>query len=46
MNMDKYLVPEPIGEGELNVQWTRLKREFDLFLTASDKKAQSGAVRA
>ena len=39
-------MPEPIGEGELNVQWTCFKREFGLFLTASGKKAESGAVRS
>ena len=43
--MEKYLVPEPIGEGELSYQWIRFKREFDQFLTAIGKADASGAVK-
>ena len=36
--MEKCLAPEPItGEGDLNEQWRRFKREFLLFLTATEK---------
>lgn len=35
--MEKYLAPEPIGEGELSDLWRRFKREFTLFLTAISK---------
>lgn len=35
--MEKYLAPEPIGEGELSDLWRRFKREFTQFLTAIDK---------
>ena len=43
--MEKYLVPEPIGEGELSDQWSRFKREFAQFLTAIGKSDASGAVK-
>ena len=29
--MEKYLVPEPGGESDLTDQWTRFKKEFNLF---------------
>ena len=29
--MDKYLAPEPIGEGDLHPQWKRFSREFGHF---------------
>ena len=35
--MEKYLVPEPVGEGDLTDQWTRFKKEFILFLFAIGK---------
>ena len=35
--MEKYLAPEPIGEGELSDLWRRFKREFTLFLMAIGK---------
>ena len=33
--MEKYLVPEPVGEGDLTDQWT--SKEFNLFLLAIGK---------
>ena len=43
--MEKYLVPEPIGEGELSDKWIWFKREFVQFLTAIGKADASGAVK-
>ena len=36
--MDKYLAPEPIGEGDLHSQWKRFSREFSQFLVAVGKR--------
>ena len=33
--MEKYLVPEPVGEGNLTAQWTHFKKEFGQFWIAS-----------
>ena len=43
--MEKYLVPEPIGEGELSDQWRRFKNEFTQFLTATDKMGSSEQIK-
>eukprot|EP00731_Ephydatia_muelleri_P038193 Em0676g2a len=43
--MEKYLVPEPIGEGELSDQWIWFKRLFDQFLTAIGKANASGGIK-
>ena len=43
--MEKYLVPEPVGEGDLTDQWTRFKKEFGLFLTAIGKGDSASAVK-
>ena len=43
--MEKYLVPEPIGEGDLTDQWTRFKKEFNLFLLAIGKADASGGMK-
>ena len=44
--MEKFLAPEAItGEGDLNEQWRRFKREFSLFLTATDKGAASEKIK-
>ena len=43
--MEKYLAPEPIGEGELHEQWKRYKREFKQFLTAVGQDDATGAVK-
>ena len=43
--MEKYLVPKPIGKGELSNQRIRFKREFDQFLTAIGKADASGAFK-
>ena len=38
--------PEPItGEGDLNEQWRRFKREFLIFLTATEKGAASEQIK-
>ena len=39
--MEKYLAPEPIGEGDLNEQWKRFKREFEQFLVAVGKDKET-----
>ena len=39
--MEKYLAPEPIGEGDLNEQWKRFKREFEQFLVAVGKEKEA-----
>ena len=44
LKMEKYLVPEPVGEGDLTDQWTRFKKEFGLFLTAIGKGDSASAV--
>ena len=31
LEMEKYLVREPVGEGDLSEQWTRFKEEFGQF---------------
>eukprot|EP00731_Ephydatia_muelleri_P019632 Em0012g457a len=44
--MEKFLAPEPItGEGDLNEQWRRFKREFLIFLTATEKGAASEQIK-
>ena len=43
--MEKYLVPEPVGEGDLTDQWTRFKKEFNLFLLAIGKADASGGMK-
>ena len=43
--MEKYLVPKPIGEGELSEQRIRFKREFDQFLTAIGKAGADVPVK-
>eukprot|EP00731_Ephydatia_muelleri_P000916 Em0001g916a len=43
--MEKYLVPEPVGEGDLTDQWTRFKKEFNLFLLAIGKADASGGIK-
>lgn len=43
--MEKYLVPEPIGEGELSDQWRRFKNKFTQFLTATDKEGASEQIK-
>ena len=43
--MEKYLVPEPVGEGNLTDQWTRFKKEFNLFLLAIGKADASGGMK-
>ena len=43
--MEKYLVPEPVGEGNLTDQWTHFKKEFGLFLTAIGKGDSAFAVK-
>ncbi|KAL5510796.1 hypothetical protein EMCRGX_G006398 [Ephydatia muelleri] len=43
--MDKFLAPEPIGEGDVYYQWVRFKREFEQFLLAVGKGDASGAVK-
>ena len=30
-------MPEPSGEGDLNEQWKRFKREFEQFMVAVQK---------
>ena len=39
--MEKYLVPELTGQGELSDQWRRFKNEFTQFLTVTDKAGSS-----
>ena len=29
--MEKYLVPDQVGEGDVTEQWQRFKKEFALF---------------
>eukprot|EP00731_Ephydatia_muelleri_P034422 Em0059g7a len=43
--MEKYLAPEPIGEGDLHDQWRRFKREFTQFLTAVGKGSADEKVK-
>ena len=43
--MEKHLVPEPIGEGDLTSHWIRFKREFTQFLTATEKGDASEQVK-
>eukprot|EP00731_Ephydatia_muelleri_P009792 Em0005g378a len=43
--MEKYLVPEPVREGDLTDQWTRFKKEFNLFLLAIGKADASGGIK-
>ena len=43
--MEKHLVPEPIGEGDLTSHWIRFKREFTQFLTATEKGDASKQVK-
>ena len=43
--MEKYLVPEPVGEGDLRDQWTRFKKEFNQFLLAIGKADASGGMK-
>ena len=43
--MEKYLVPEPVGEGDLTDQWTRFKKEFNLFLLAIGKVDALGGMK-
>jgi len=43
--MEKYLVSEPIREGELPEQWLRFKKEFNQFLTAVGKADATSAVK-
>ena len=43
--MEKFLAPEAIMRGDLNEQWRRFKREFLLFLTATDKGVASEKIK-
>ena len=44
--MEKFFAPEAItGEVDLNEQWRRFKREFLLFLTATDKGEASEKIK-
>ena len=43
--MEKYLVPETVGEGYLSDQWTRFKKECSLFLLAIGKADASGGMK-
>ena len=43
--MEKFLAPEPIGEGDVYDQWVRFKKEFEQFLLAVGKGDASGAVK-
>ena len=43
--MEKFLAPEPIGEGDAYKQWVRFKKEFEQFLLAAGKGDASGAVK-
>ena len=43
--MEKYLVPEPVGEGDLTDQWARFKKEFNLFLVAIGKADASSGMK-
>ena len=43
--MEKQLIPEPIGEGDLSSHWIRFKREFTQFLTATEKGSASEQVK-
>ena len=43
--MEKFLAPEPIGEGDVYDQWVRFKKEFEQFLLAAGKGDASGAVK-
>ena len=43
--MEKQLIPEPIGEGDLSSHWVRFKREFTQFLTATEKGSASEQVK-
>ena len=42
--MEKYLVPESVGEGDLTDQWMKFKKEFNLFLRAIGKADASGGT--
>ena len=43
--MEKYLVPDQVGEGDITDQWLRFKKEFALFLTALGKDKAESAVK-
>ena len=43
--MEKYLVPDQVGEGDITEQWQRFKKEFALFLTALGKDKADSAVK-
>ena len=43
--MEKYLVPDQVGEGDVTEQWQRFKKEFALFLTALGKDKADSAVK-
>lgn len=44
--MDKFLAPEPLKDGpDLPEQWKKFKRDFDLFLRATNKHNKSDALR-
>ena len=42
--MEKYLVPELTGQGELSDQWRRFKNEITQFLTVTDKAGSSEQI--
>ena len=35
--MEKYLIPDQVGEGDVTEQWQRYKKEFALLLTVLGK---------
>ena len=43
--MEKYLVPDQVGEGDIMDQWLRFKKELALFLTALGKDKAESAVQ-
>lgn len=43
--MEKCLVPDQVGEGDITDQWLRFKKEFALFLTALGKDKAESAVK-
>ena len=43
--MEEYLAPEAIGEGERSDQWLRFKREFAQFLVAVGKEEATEQVK-